>query len=73
MIKIIDIITAIQNDRIYITDHADEEAGSDGLKMDEIYFSVVHGEIIEEYVTDHGWPVISQTIATGYHFRLCRR
>jgi hypothetical protein len=40
--KITDIIEAIRNDRVQITDHADEEAEADRLKIDEIYFSVFH-------------------------------
>lgn len=41
------IIEAINAKRIRITDHADEEAQSDSLKYEGIYFSVLHGEIIE--------------------------
>ena len=37
------VITAIKNDRIKITDHADEEADADDLTFDEIYYSVFHG------------------------------
>lgn len=50
------IIDSIQNDRVLITDHADEEAEADGLKIDEVYFSVEHGEIIETYVEDKPYP-----------------
>ena len=46
------IIDAIRYNRIRITDHADEEAQADHLSFDEIFFSVLHGEIIEEYPTD---------------------
>jgi hypothetical protein len=41
-----DIINSIQNNRIRIADHADEEAETDDLTFDEIFFSVSHGEII---------------------------
>ena len=51
-----DIIEAIRTDRVRITDHADEEANSDRLTFDEIYFSVFHGEIIEEYEDDRPYP-----------------
>lgn len=51
-----DIIEAIRNNRIRITDHADEEAQADGLSFDEILFSVLRGEIIEEYPTDKPYP-----------------
>jgi len=48
------IIEAIRNNRIRITDHADEEAQADHLSFDEIYVSVFNGEIIEDYPDD--WP-----------------
>jgi len=47
-----DIIEAIQADRVRITDHADEEAKADRLTFDEIFFSALHGEIIEDYPDD---------------------
>jgi len=53
---IADIVEAIQAGRIRITDHADEEAEADGLHWEEIYFSVVHGEVIEEYPMDKPYP-----------------
>ena len=51
-----EIINALQRRRVLITDHADEEADADGLKIDEIYFSVEHGEIIETYIEDKPYP-----------------
>ncbi len=51
-----DIINAIQNKKIKITDHADEEAQNDNLLFDEIYFSIKHGEIIEDYPEDKPYP-----------------
>ncbi|MBI4552884.1 MAG: DUF4258 domain-containing protein [Candidatus Latescibacteria bacterium] len=51
-----DIINAIHADRIRITDHADEEAQADQLTLNEIFYSVQHGEIIEDYPTDHPYP-----------------
>ncbi len=51
-----DIISAIQEKRIRITDHADEEAQTDTLTFDEIFFSVLQGEIIEDYPTDKPYP-----------------
>jgi len=51
-----DIINAIQNNRIRITEHADEEAETDDLTFDEIFFSISHGEIIEQYPTDKPYP-----------------
>lgn len=51
-----DIIEAMKTNRIRISDHADEEAESDQLNFDEIYFAVLHGEIIEDYPTDGPYP-----------------
>lgn len=53
---ITDIIEAIRANRVRITDHADEEAEADQLTFDEIFFSVLHGEIIEDYPTDKPYP-----------------
>ena len=54
--KVREIITAIQEHRIRITDHADEEAQADGLTFDEIFFSVLQGEVIEDYPADKPYP-----------------
>lgn len=53
---IANIIEAIQENRVRISDHADEEAEADRLTFDEIYFSVLHGEVIENYPTDKPYP-----------------
>ena len=50
------LIKAISSGQERITDHADEEAQADQLKYDEVYYSVLHGEIIEEYPTDRPYP-----------------
>lgn len=50
------IIDAIRADRIKITDHADEEANSDDLTFDEIFYSVIKGQILECYETDKPYP-----------------
>ena len=50
------IIDAIRDNRIRITDHADEEAQADILSFDEIFFSVLQGEIIEDYPADKPYP-----------------
>jgi len=47
---------AIRDSRVRITDHADEEAVDDGLTFEEIYFSVMHGEVIEDYPNDNPYP-----------------
>ena len=51
-----EIISAIQEKRIRITDHADEEAQTDTLTFDEIFLSVLQGEVIEDYPTDKPYP-----------------
>lgn len=55
-INIKDIVEAIQTNRVRISDHADEEAEADKLTFEEIYFSVIHGEIIESYPEDKPYP-----------------
>lgn len=54
--KIEDIIDAIRHDRVRITDHADGEAQADHLSFNEVFISVVQGEIIEEYPDDKPFP-----------------
>ena len=51
-----DFIAAIQHHQIRITDHADEEAQADRIAFDEIFFSVIQGEIIEDYPDDQPYP-----------------
>lgn len=51
-----DIIEAIESNCIRVTDHADEEASADRITLDAILFSVLHGEIIEDYPTDQPYP-----------------
>jgi len=55
-IDINDIIEAIRTNRVRISDHADEEAAADQLSFDEIFLSVLQGEIIEDYPTDKPYP-----------------
>jgi len=50
------IIDAIRGKRVRITDHADEEAASDNLRYEEIYNSVLQGEVIEIYPQDRPYP-----------------
>jgi hypothetical protein len=50
------IIDALKERQIRITDHADEECTSDRLTFDEVYFSVLYGEIIEDYPDDKPYP-----------------
>lgn len=51
-----DIIDALRHNRIRITDHADEETHADRLTFDEVFFSVLQGEIIEGYPDDTPYP-----------------
>ena len=53
---IYDLIEAIQEEQVRITDHADEEAVEDDLTFDEIYFSILFGEIIEQYPNNNPYP-----------------
>ena len=55
-IDINDIIEAIRTNRVRISDHADEETAADQLLFDEIFLSVLQGEIIEDYPTDKPYP-----------------
>lgn len=55
-IEVSKLIDAIHSNRIRITDHADEEAFADRLKLTEIMRSVLNGEIIEEYPKDKPYP-----------------
>ncbi len=56
MILIEEIIESIKAKRIRITDHADEEAYNDTLSLEEIYSSVLTGEVIEQYPDDKPYP-----------------
>lgn len=51
-----ELVDAIRNNRLRITNHADEEALADRLSYDEIFFSVFQGELIEEYPRDKPYP-----------------
>jgi len=53
---ILNLIAAIRSGRIRITDHADEEAQTDGLSYEDIFFTVFSGEIIEDYPEDKPYP-----------------
>ncbi|MGD0009021.1 MAG: DUF4258 domain-containing protein [Terriglobia bacterium] len=54
--NIADIVGAIQSGRLRVTDHADEEAQADHLTLDDVLYSVRHGEIIEDYLADVPYP-----------------
>ncbi len=42
------IKSAIVKGKINMTDHADEELANDELLDEDLFYSVLHGEIIEE-------------------------
>ncbi len=63
------IIDAILDYRYWITDHADEEAEEDQLSFDEIYYSVLYGEIIEDYPNNKPFP---RCLIYGENF-VCQR
>jgi hypothetical protein len=55
-VKIEDIVEAVRKDRLRISDHADEEAQEDGLSFDEVFFSLLQWEVLEEYRDDKPYP-----------------
>lgn len=50
------IVSSIRSNRVRITNHADEEAQNDNLSYEEIFFSTITGEIIEDYPEDKPYP-----------------
>ena len=50
------IVEGRRHDRVRITDHAGEEAQADRLSYDEIFDSVIHGRLIEDYPDDKPYP-----------------
>lgn len=50
------IRSAIKRGRINITDHADNELANDNISNDELYFSTLHGEVIEDYSDGKPFP-----------------
>ncbi len=56
MITIEDIRESINEDKIRITDHADEEAQADNLLFEDIRISVERGELIKHYEHDKPYP-----------------
>ena len=56
MFTIKELIRVLRSGRVWVTDHADEEAYNDRLTYEDIFGSVVAGEIIEEYPEDRPYP-----------------
>lgn len=54
--KLSQILESIKSGKIRISDHADEEAQTDNLLLEEILESVRVGEIIEDYPEDKPYP-----------------
>ncbi len=54
--KLSDIVAAIESSLVNITAHARFEAQEDHLSLEEVFYSTVHGEIIEDYPTDKPYP-----------------
>ena len=54
--NIVSIVDAIESNHLRITDHADEEARADHLRLEDVFFSVLRGAIIEEYPDDNPYP-----------------
>ncbi|MCZ7360385.1 MAG: DUF4258 domain-containing protein [Candidatus Methanoperedens sp.] len=53
---IIKIHEAIWKGDINISEHADEELENDAIEDDDLYYSVFHGEVIEDYAGDKPFP-----------------
>ena len=51
--------SAIIKGRINITDHADEELAYDEILDEDLFHSVLYGEVIEDYANDKPFPVVS--------------
>jgi len=51
-----DLVESINENRLRITDHADEEMLADQLSLDDVFASVLRGEIIEDYPDDRPYP-----------------
>ena len=51
-----DIIEAVEAGRRRETVHARDEARNDRIDINEVWFSVVHGEILEDYPDDRPHP-----------------
>ncbi len=47
---------AIRKGNVNISDHADDELANDAIEDNDLYFSVQHGEVIEEYADDKPFP-----------------
>jgi hypothetical protein len=65
--KLSDIFQAIRSNRVRVTAHARKEAETDRLTLEQIYTTVVRGEIIEDYPDDMPYPsclILGYTLAS---------
>lgn len=66
-IRIENLRASIGSNRYSVTDHADEEAASDALAINDVLESMESGEIIEQYPDDRPFPsclVLGRTSTT---------
>ena len=56
LLEIKNIVEAINKSQVLVSRHAREEAIADNLLIEEICFSVIQGEIIEDYTDDKPYP-----------------
>lgn len=56
MIKFESIIQSIEDKKLRVTDHADEEASNDRIILMEVFDTISSGEIIEQYPDDKPYP-----------------
>jgi len=51
-----DLKAAVRNGRVRVTDHADEEARAGRLTLEEVFSSLLRGEVVEEYLRERPYP-----------------
>ena len=51
-----DLKAAVRNGRVRVTDHADEEAQSEGLTLEQVFLSLLKGEVVDDYGQDRPYP-----------------
>ena len=56
MVMLEKVKSAIIKGRINMTDHADEELANDEILDDDLFHSVLYGEVLEDYMDDKPFP-----------------
>ena len=56
MIQLQVICACIREGRYRVTEHADEETYNDGLSLNDVTYTLLAGEIIEQYPDDKPYP-----------------